>query len=308
MQDYQYLCMKKTLETGGNAICTDYGKGDCLECMGMNKFRMTRKYLLEMRGNYFTQQLDKTDLFVVPSLEGKKHLVNAGFRDERIQVVSNLLDIPDIPQMENPDMGLIVFLGDISPQAGADVALEAFKKVFDDVGHCRMAMVGRERDTEYMEEKKTWLKNNKLQEQVKFITSGDAGEMAHYLASAEVVVVADQWPDMFNEKILTTLAFGRPVVAGDVGNARELVESGRTGFLVKYNDPGQYAKMIINIIRNPENSYNLGRTARSGFYQLYQPHEITGRMLDIYQALVDTYQKKSTAGKGTRNKEPDFSG
>jgi glycosyltransferase involved in cell wall biosynthesis len=52
--------------------------------------------------------------------------------------------------------------------------------------------------------------------------------------------------------VIEAQACGLPVVASDVGAIAELIEDGRTGFLVPAEDPGRIAEATLRLIRDPE--------------------------------------------------------
>src|SRR5262249_2876907 len=61
---------------------------------------------------------------------------------------------------------------------------------------------------------------------------GDA-EKSEFLGDADVLLFPIDWPEPFGLAMIEAMACGTPVVAYDAGAAREIVEPGRTGFIVQ---------------------------------------------------------------------------
>ena len=66
----------------------------------------------------------------------------------------------------------------------------------------------------------------------------------------------------FSNSILEYMAAGRPVVATDVGGAKEAIVEGITGYLVQSGDDQTMAERIISLLRDPERARALGTMAR----------------------------------------------
>jgi glycosyltransferase involved in cell wall biosynthesis len=66
----------------------------------------------------------------------------------------------------------------------------------------------------------------------------------------------------FSNAILEYMAAGRPVVATDVGGAREAVVHGETGYLVPPGDDEAMAAHIVALLRQTERARVMGETGR----------------------------------------------
>ncbi|MHB8551214.1 MAG: glycosyltransferase, partial [Acidiferrobacterales bacterium] len=81
--------------------------------------------------------------------------------------------------------------------------------------------------------------------------------------------------------LLEALALGVPVIAHAVGGIPEILQHGRGGTLVEHNDPGEYARIIGDYIRNPE-TYT--RKATLGERHAKQRYSVE-RMVNEYDVL-----------------------
>jgi glycosyltransferase involved in cell wall biosynthesis len=79
---------------------------------------------------------------------------------------------------------------------------------------------------------------------------------------------------------------GRPVVATDVGGAREAIREGVTGFLVPPGNPELMAVRIVELLGDPARATEMGKAGRrvvenefSCETQLHQTEELYERLL-----------------------------
>jgi len=75
------------------------------------------------------------------------------------------------------------------------------------------------------------------------------------------VCVLSSKAEGFSNSILEYMAAGCPVVATDVGGAREVIREGLTGYLVQSGDNQTMADRIISLLREPENAREMDKEA-----------------------------------------------
>jgi glycosyltransferase involved in cell wall biosynthesis len=128
----------------------------------------------------------------------------------------------------------------------------------------------------------------------KVIFLGEQQNVLPYLANFDVFTLYSETEGL-SLSICEAMALGKPVVATDVGGNRELVEDGKTGFLVPLGDTGAFAEAIIGLLKDPEMVQSMGQQARE---------KVAGqlgleRYVSEYQNLYDeTLRRKSNITGG----------
>ncbi len=89
--------------------------------------------------------------------------------------------------------------------------------------------------------------------------------------------------DPFPTVLLEAARAGRPAIATRVGGAPEIVEDGRTGFLVPPGDPGAVVRTLRDIVLNTALRIELGQAARARFAQNFRVEQ----MVADYQRFWD---------------------
>jgi glycosyltransferase involved in cell wall biosynthesis len=82
------------------------------------------------------------------------------------------------------------------------------------------------------------------------------------LLSISDVCVLSSKAEGFSNSILEYMAAARPVVATDVGGAKEAIVEGETGYLVRSDDDSAMAERIIELLRDPERALAMGQKGR----------------------------------------------
>lgn len=90
---------------------------------------------------------------------------------------------------------------------------------------------------------------------------GRCSHVPEVLRLSDVCVLSSK-AEGFSNAILEYMAAGRPVVATDVGGAREAIEEGKTGFLVLSGDDEAMAERVIALLSDPERTRAMGELAR----------------------------------------------
>jgi glycosyltransferase involved in cell wall biosynthesis len=74
-------------------------------------------------------------------------------------------------------------------------------------------------------------------------------------------VVAPSWHETYGFTVLEAMAQGAAVIATDVDGHADLVDHGRTGWLVPPRSPGDLANAIAALLDDPEGARQLGDNA-----------------------------------------------
>jgi sugar transferase (PEP-CTERM/EpsH1 system associated) len=114
--------------------------------------------------------------------------------------------------------------------------------------------------------------------------AGARDDIPQLLRALDVFVLPSLAEGISNT-ILEAMACGLPVVATRVGGNDELVQEGRTGFLVPPADPGTMADALQNYIDNPALRQDHGVVARKRVEEAFTMARMTSSYIDVYDDL-----------------------
>lgn len=111
------------------------------------------------------------------------------------------------------------------------------------------------------------------------------------MAVAELLSISDacvlsSTNEGFSNSILEYMAAEKPVVATDVGGAREVIIEGKTGFLVASDDDRAMAARLIEILKDDEKARKLGAKGRKVIEEKFSSEIHVGRVVTLYQTLL----------------------
>jgi glycosyltransferase involved in cell wall biosynthesis len=107
------------------------------------------------------------------------------------------------------------------------------------------------------------------------------------LLSRSSALVLSSWLEGISLTLLEAMARGLPVVATDVGGNPEVVDDGRTGFLVPARDPSALAEALLNLWRDPALGRQFGRAGREEAERSFDIRQAVARYEAIYENRAD---------------------
>ena len=91
-------------------------------------------------------------------------------------------------------------------------------------------------------------------------------------------------PELLGQTLLEGMSCGTPVICTRVASMPEIVEDGKTGFVVEPGDRDGLRARLEWLAANPSESRKLGEAGRQVVLDRFQWHHVVRRCLDAYQA------------------------
>ncbi len=197
--------------------------------------------------------------FIAISESTRQDLIQRGVPPENIRLFLPGVDTERYTPGEKSPTPLVVYLGRMKRYKRVDLALQAFRRVFQEVPGARMVVVG---GGDYLEALKKNARNLGLGDAVTFTGLVPQEEKIRYLQQAWVLVNTspkEGW-GMVNTE---AQACGTPVVAFDAPGIRDSVRHGETGFLVPWGDVEGLARAVVRLLRDDKLRRSFARNART---------------------------------------------
>jgi L-malate glycosyltransferase len=121
---------------------------------------------------------------------------------------------------------------------------------------------------------------------------GRCQDVGSVLSISDVCVLSSS-SEGFSNAILEYMAAGRPVVATDVGGAREAVVHGETGYLVAAGDDVQLADHIVELLTDPESARLMGEAGRRRVNEKFSSLRQVQNVESLYAELLPQKGAKS---------------
>ena len=149
-----------------------------------------------------------------------------------------------------PDKLLIGIIGRLDKQKGHEDLLRAAPMVLKSVPKARFVIVGEETKGEpgYLAYIRELANELHISSKIRFMPF--TKEIPLLLAGLDVLAVPSH-SETFGYVAIEAMAMGVPVVGTNAGGLPEIVEDGKTGYLVPPKDPGALAKKLIDLLKSP---------------------------------------------------------
>lgn len=281
LQNYRLLCPNKGLLFRENKICE--------ECVGKffpwpgvvhGCYRGSRPQtavivaMLTLHRTLKTYQ-NKIDLFI-PTIDfvAEKH-VEGGFPPEKMMVKPNFLD-PD-PGVGAGQGDFVLYVGRLTEEKGIFTLLKAWETLGQ---HIPLKIIGSGPLTEYTEQ----VANRNPG--VEYLGFKPMQEIFELMGQARALICPSEWYEPFGLVVIEAYAKGTPVIAGNQGSLRTLVEHQRTGL---HFAPGYADKLVKEVEWMLAHAYEwqqMRKAARAEFEQKYTAERNYQRLIHIYQTAI----------------------
>ncbi len=221
------------------------------------------------------------DRFIVLSNFARDIFVRAGLPAERIAVKPNA--VADLAGGETAERAGVLFVGRLSPEKGVDHLIAAARLtrvpitiVGDGPEAARLAAVAP--DT------------------VRFLGALPRADVRAVMARARALVMPSIWFEGFPVTVAEAFAAGTPVIASRIGALAEIVEDGRTGWLVNPGDPAELAAAIDRALSDPIEAAARGAAARQTYRARYTAEAALASLEAIYAEAIASRRAAGLSG------------
>lgn len=236
----------------------------------------------------------RADLIVANS-----RATEAVFGGDRCHVVPNTVDA-DLFDLAPPQVGSPLRVGMISsnvPKKGLSDFVEVARRLEADGVGVEMVLFGPE-----TEPLRAALDDGGAPGNLRF--AGYRSRPGDAVAELDVVLNLSSFQESFGRTVLEAMTGSRAVVAYDWGALGELVDDGRTGFLVPYRDVAAVAARIAELASDPGRVLAMGTAGRERAASGFTIRQLAGRLAEAYRGLWDGYRPHPLTLPARRLPEP----
>ena len=173
--------------------------------------------------------------------------------------------------------------------------LRAARRVRDEVEDAAFVLAG---EGELTESLRAQARELGLERDAFFI--GRCARVADLLAVSSVCVLSSKGVEGFSNSIIEYMAAARPVVATDVGGAREAVVDGETGYIIRPTDDEEMARRIISLLKDPQHARTMGERGLRVVKEKFSCEAQLASIEQLYERLLAKGRKRSS-GKSELN-------
>lgn len=231
-----------------------------------------------------------SNLIISNTNGGKNWLINKfKLNPERVKVIYNGIGIEEIDYVQKTeflkeiglsgDEKIVGFIGRLEKQKGVQYLIDAVKILNEQVPSIHSLIIGDGKEKDILKKYSRSLGCNET-----FL--GWKDNAPRYLTAFDLLVVPSLWEGMSNV-VLEAMWNETPVIATKVGGNTEIIEDGKTGFLVEPGNSQALAEKILEVISLSESKrQSIIRNAKNKVINDFNIDKTVKEFEDTYLALL----------------------
>ncbi len=282
LSDYFLLCPKFDFLYDGK-ICEDClakGYKSCIKkkCVKGSMFASLIR-VFSMKIHNLIKIYDKLDAIVSPTQYLKSKLEKNGFSKPEIYNIPTFTNKKiEAEKIEVGSYGL--YFGRITPEKGVEYIIKAYEKLGE---RYTLKIVGDD-TTEEAQRLKEYIKDKKISN-IEFLGFKLGEELEQIISKSRFVLVPSIWYENLPNTILESFAYGKPVIATQIGSLTETIEDGKNGFLFEL---GNIDKIVENILKmdDEELVLKLGKNNLMAIEEKYSVEKHYSKLIELFNENV----------------------
>ena len=196
-----------------------------------------------------------------------------------------------IKRQMNPDeKRILLYVGRLRKIKGVDTLLKALPAIIKSQPNTVLFIVG---NAFYGTDKRTAYVNylheltKEIPNHVRFIPFIPHNEIHFWFELADIVLVPSVGKEAFGLVNVEAMACGVPVIATNVGGMPEVIEHGKTGFLINVNDiERELTEYVLKMLSSPDIMKQMGTDSVNRVRENFTWEKSAERLLSFYQQVL----------------------
>ena len=284
LSDFRLICGNFLLMRD-DCICEECIHGDYSpmvkhKCVhGSKAMSLLRSWSL--RNARKKKKYELVDAVITPPLFTKDKFVESGyFPEEKMFVNPTFIDSKGIePNYNSSDY--VLCLGRFSPEKGFKYAISSLQYLKNIP--VKIAITGTKEGLK--SDTKELIDSLGIEDKIIFTGFLKGGELENLIKNSLAVACPATWYENMPNVVLEAYAYGKPVIASDIGSLKEIVENEVTGLTFEPKNSLEFAKCVERLYSDSELRINLGKNARKKCESDYSPAKHWQRFVEVFNII-----------------------
>ena len=206
-----------------------------------------------------------------------------GFRKDRINVIHNGVQIPDLSKTSGGSKYFIIgSSGRLFPVKDYPFMLEIAREVKKRSAEIQFVLAGDGPEHQRLE---TLIQKYNLKGM--FALKGHLEQMAPFYRNLDIYLNTSVHEGI-PLSVLEAMSYELPVIAPDVGGFAEMVDNGKEGYLLGERDPELFAERCLTLYENERLRKRMAKAARRKVVREYSSEKMAEKYFNLYREAVNT--------------------
>jgi len=247
--------------------------------------------------NAYKKLFEGGDLFLAISNYMRNRLIQLGCSQEKIIVHHMGIDLQKFRftprQLPSDGRIKILTIGRLVEKKGLNYSIEAIARAIQKYPNIEYKIVG---DGPLRDTLNGLIDELGVQERIKLVGWKDSSEVRALMEEAHIfllhsVTATNGDMEGIPASLMEAQAVGLPVISTYHSGISELVQDGKSGFLVSEKDVDAFNERLSYLIEHPEEWPRLGRNGRRFVEEKYDNVPLSKKLEDIYTRLLKTQKR-----------------
>ncbi len=243
--------------------------------------------------------IQKADAYVALTAHEANYVVSRGVSADKVTVIGAGTDLEQFQGIDSRtarqhlgipvDVPLIGFVGQVAWRKGVETLVRAMWTVWRYFPNAHLLIAGAK--TLYEERLATVLASLPPDQRQKVLLRYNFPEIdKRYMFAALDVLAYPSSFESFGIAYIEAWAVEKPVIGCKNGAVPYVIDAGRDGLLINFDDSDALGEAILLLLQNPGWAHRLGQQGRQKVLERYNWPEVARRFRKVYQNAIERYQ------------------
>lgn len=234
--------------------------------------------------------IQQADAYIALTPYERDYLVGHGIREDKVSVIgagvdANAFAKADGMKVRNRygwgDAPVVALVAKQTARKRIDTLIAAMRKVWTVQPSARLLVAGAQ--TSYSAQIEEMIDALPLEQkaQITLVDNFREEDKAKLVAACDIFVLPSG-EESFGIAFVEAWACGKPVIGARIGAIPSVIDAGRDGLLVAYQDADDLARAILELLADPQRRVQLGAAGRSKVLQNYTWEIVADQVRAVY--------------------------
>jgi len=215
--------------------------------------------------------------------------------NRKIEVIPNSIDLQKFSATESNSDHIILYFGTLIRKKGLLELPLIFNEVFKQNKKAKLVLVGKDTSDTLSGNDSTWtmmqnLFDTKAFENVTYLGSVSYDEIKELIGNTTLCVFPT-FAEALPVSWIEAMAMEKPIVASDIGWAKEIIDNGKDGYLVNPKSHHEFADKINELLLNSDLRLKFGKASRAKVLLKFSLEVVANQNVVFYRKVISNRKR-----------------
>lgn len=215
--------------------------------------------------------------------------------DRKIEVIPNSIDLKQFSSIDSNSDHIILYFGTLIRKKGLLELPLIFNEVYKHNHKAKLVLVGKDTPDTLSGNETIWtvmqkLFDTKAFQNVTYLGSVSYDEIKTQIGSATLCVFPT-FAEALPVSWIEAMAMEKPIVASDIGWAKEIIDNGKDGYLVNPKSHHEFADKINELLLNSDLRLKFGKASRAKVEYRFSLEVVANQNVVLYRKVISNRKR-----------------